>query len=546
MKNSWRVIPVLLVLAALSGCRGNGPDAPPADGLKGDLLLEIGQPATKASLADGDLFENVLVLITDEAGTVIDRVIKAYPYTPDPTDPNDIQEANGNSSVNSDVIYFRDLEVGSYNIYAYANYTHTEWQASPTIAEHEATLITKRGASPGQTPATIGLDRILTSFSDGTSPQEPAAGGAMLLTGHSRVTIGVSENRGTIELRRPVVRFTVLLRNHTQYPITLTDLYFSHFNASTSYLLDHRETNGDPVVPNVAGYNSLPAATVNVTVPALSDTFDGEQEVYSQLIFENKAPSIYKLYATVTMTVGEKTMTRQLKSSGAHILPYSVVESITSDAPRQVMVVNPSSNKGRFLAYNFEASSPYLTSSVAEYNFQQSYLKRAEQLNELANKNYFLFNLKKTDDGFQLWDYTNTCNVFQKVSGGSASLQIEPGAPTAGTYPVVSEFEGSLARFHTTGGKYLWNDAGTLKYNNTDTGAGNRMWAFYEFNTEGAILKVIDPDTSQVTPVTSMNRNEELVVVLNVYFEKSGTEIGFDVENTYWIDNHHSSNHIFK
>jgi hypothetical protein len=546
MKISWRVIPVLLVLAALSGCRGNGPDAPSADGLRGDLLLEIGQPATKASLADGDLFENVLVLLTDEAGTVIDRVIKAYPYTPDPTDPNDIQDANGNSSVNSDVIYFKDLEVGSYNVYAYANYTHTEWQASPTIAEHEATLITEHGAGPGQTAATIGLDRVLTSFSDGTSPQEPAAGSAMLLTGHSRVTVGVSENRGTVELRRPVVRFTVLLRNHTQYPITLTDLHFSHFSASTSYLLDHREANGDPVVPDVAGYNSLPAATANVTVPALSDTFDGEQEVYSQLLFENKAPSIYKLYATVQMTVGEKTMTRQLKSSGAHILPYSVLEAITSDAPRQVMVVNPSSNKGRFLAYNFEAASPYLTSSVAEFNFQQSYLKRAEYLYETTEKEYYLFNLKKTADGFQLWDYSNNCNVFKKVSGGVDCLQIEPGAPTAGSYPVVSEFDGSLARFHKPDGNYFWNNAGSFGYSKSDTGAGNRMWAFYEFNTEGAILKVIDPETSQVSPVTCMNRNEELVVVLNVYFEKSGTEIGFEVENTYWTDGHHSSNHRFK
>lgn len=75
---------------------------------------------------------------------------------------------------------------------------------------------------------------------------------------------------------------------------------------------------------------------------------------------------------------------------------------------------------------------------------------------------------------------------------------------------------------------------------------GNRMWAFYEVSPKGSTLKFIDNETAQVKALSSMTRNQELNVVMNVYYEEILREFNFTVDNVYWTDgNAHKPSHQF-
>lgn len=61
--------------------------------------------------------------------------------------------------------------------------------------------------------------------------------------------------------------------------------------------------------------------------------------------------------------------------------------------------------------------------------------------------------------------------------------------------------------------------------------------------TGGALLRTIDPETSQVTPITYIRRNQDLTVVLNVYHEVATANFNIEVV-TEWTGS--ESEHLFK
>lgn len=61
-----------------------------------------------------------------------------------------------------------------------------------------------------------------------------------------------------------------------------------------------------------------------------------------------------------------------------------------------------------------------------------------------------------------------------------------------------------------------------------------------------ATLQMIDADTSIPAPLTEMRRNQDLTVVLNVFYQELAGTITVTVDNTYWTESGgHTSSHQF-
>ena len=529
----------------LTGCRGRmEPDAPISKEKRGDLVITVGSSALEtksANEAEGLAFGDVLVIIADDAGNIIDKVYKSYPYTP--SSPADIQTPVTLSELSEDEIQFHNLKVGAYQVYAYANICHTDWQIEGATVEDVEKALTVGGEDK------LNADRLLKTLGAGETPSAPGASGSMLLTGHKELSVGVSANIGEIDLIRPVVRFNVYVHNHTPYQITLNELSFSNFNASTTYLLDHRTDDGRPTVPDAASYGSLPAyntaSPIRIDAPTAEDDEDGKALVYSTLLYENQAVDDYRMFAKVSLTDEfSNTISKELTTNGVRLITYKEIAAMQSGDSKTVMIVNPTSNGGDYFGW----SGNSMLYSSAAFTIMDSYKSKAEEiLNSSQISGYYQFTLSRGEDGrYHL--YRGPSDMFNNVSGNKESgLFLEEGfIPTYTDYMIAPGFAGHLSRFKDSANRYLFNNSNKLNAQTNSADRGNRMWAFYEAYPKGSILKFIDNETAQVRPLSYMTRNQELNVVMNVYYEELSRQFDFVVDNAYWTDGGaHKPSHQF-
>lgn len=525
------------LLMVLTGCKREpvykGTVLPAETGTL-EIRLRTSAPATKSDTSkEGDAFHNVLVVIVDASGKVVDKVYESY------SEEEKIR----------DVIQFTDLKVGAYQVYAYANIGHTDWQITgQTIEDVEKTLV--NGVD------LLGTDRRLKTLTGTDVPAQPDGTKGMLLTGEVDINVGVSTNVGEVELLRPVVRFNVFVHNHTDVAVTLDSLSFSAFNASDTYLLDHRDASGYPRIPEVNVNRKLPAYDaehpVVIAAPTGTDHLAGRELVYSQLLYENRSATDYRMFATLSITdENDQRITRELMTEGLRLVPYEEISAMKAGDTKEVMFVNPNSSNGRFLGL----SGSTLGYSEAKYTLATSFLSHAWDLyNNQQIGSYYVFTLTRLADGrFQMWHknvnlFRNLVRADNNASNNEEALTLTNGfVPSYTDYPVSRDFEGYLCRFHDSGNRYLYNQDNKLRVNASQTDRGNRMWAFYEVRPKGSVLKFIDNETAQVKPLACMLRNQELNVVLNVYYEEHSRSFNFEVENTYWSDeNAHKPSHEFK
>ena len=66
------------------------------------------------------------------------------------------------------------------------------------------------------------------------------------------------------------------------------------------------------------------------------------------------------------------------------------------------------------------------------------------------------------------------------------------------------------------------------------------------FGPSGALLRYIDPETSQVSPVTYIRRNQEMTVVLNIYQGVINADFNIQVISTTWAGDGKESTHTFE
>lgn len=564
MKRFVHILPFLLLAALLSAvaCR-RLPGVGDEKGY-GTLALQIG-PGVEAAWTkagpdakDGDVFHNILVIVADNDGTVVDKVYKAYPCTGGDVPAN--QEPKDVESTDSDWIYFVNLKVGYYHVYAYANIDEPDWQIDgESIEDIEKALVSSKESSTN--PGHLNPDRQFTTLTGTDAPALPDH--CMLLTGHDELYVGVDPYIGRIDLYRPVVKFEVVLNNHTPFHLQLTDLHFNKFNASNSYLIGRKDADGHPVIPGGTSYRDLPAFSGPVNIASREQV-----TVYSQFLYENRIGQDYRMFATVQFADASgriikdesgdplvdsedstKPLSKTMTSASIRRVPYEDIRDLPRGGSMNVIVVTPNTGNGGFLGYMQTSNEQRLAFASATYNFEESFRSKAESL--LSDKqigSYYQLRLEKESNSDKYHLYKGTNDLFgNQVTGTTVNgLYLKEGSLPQ-NYPIPQEFAGSLCRFTQTEA----SDAKSLFYKDlalkldSNANYGNRMWTFYEIHPTGTVLKLIDRESSRVSTLTQMVRGQKLTAVMNVYYESESGDFTFSLDNAYWEEGHNPK-HTFE
>ncbi len=490
----------------------------------GSLTLHFcsGLPASKAGTGaqDGYAFNNLLVLIANDANKLVDKEYKELA-----------------SDATTDVVSFKDLKVGTYNVYAYANIDHTDWQLSgQSIAEVEKLL---EGDKSGGDP--VDVTRVLQTLEGSNTPAAPST--AMLLTGHEVISVGSRQNTGEVDLLRPVTRLNVYLQNNTDYAVTLNDLSFSDFNPSKTFLLNQWDSSGVPQVPDGTEYRSLPA--YDTEHPDIVTAGSGQTLVYSTLLWEGAADVEYRIFANLTLDFGNgTTLNKKLTQADIQPLTLSTIQNMAVGESKNVMLVSPNTGNGAFCGHSGSSS----VNVSARYSSMAEYLEKANQiLNDHTKRSYYILTFTRVEDDAEKQCVTLVRDSWNPLLGNNWKqfAYLESGAPVGGGYPVSNDFDGYLVRFRTDAWNhfdYLRINNGSPGYNNVGSATGgtdgNFQWALFEVDAEGSTMRLVDRETAQVSQLTQMRRNQELNVVLNVYYQQEAHEFGFVVDNTYWTVGH--------
>lgn len=484
---------MMLIVAALltAGCRRMGP----AGGEAGDLVLRFATdvPATKANPSAGDQFNNLLVVVADMSDKPVDGKW-AYKTFQEP--------------VEQDEITFTDLPIGSYKVFAFANIDHTDWGhgiVQPADGSPEAIKNAVESLCvDGNIANGLDIDRTLSLPSPDTTPVPvyPASGG-MFLSGQQEVFVGVKQNLGEVKLLRPVVRLKVLVRNHSGEPVTVNSVNLNGVNPAQTFLLG-RETDGVPVIP--------PTTVGPLDMGFSGDTVPDNGELGKEtLLFETASDLPYIILAE--MKRGDDTRTI---GSGSYRFKFHVEWDATGGKSLTVEHTNDAENipeetsaTVRWLAYKKGGDIIKIP-----FNNTSSSKPRVYDL---------VFDLEDclsifTDEGFWIREYY-AAKDQTKYWGKKGTNQLTLGVP------------------------YNIQDPNSSAPQHSETWAPALL---LDWDPEGAALKRIDPETHQATPIKYMRRNQELTVVLNVYYEIARGEFDITVENTEWGDDAHESNHIFR
>lgn len=575
-----RTITILLLCLAIFAVFSCREESLPGNGMGGIVLslnsshtLRLETKSTVDGLQNGSLFNNVLVILTDDAGTVVGKVYRDYSG-----DPKD-----------EDVIEFRAILPGNYHAYAYANIDATQWQNSDGINSQEKSVTTNSSFSSY-------LEReLLTLTSSGSDvPVNPS--GSMLLTGKLDIAVGLSVVPGVLELMRPVVRFKVTVNNNTPYPVTINSLSFSDFNPDRAYLVSHSDAAGVPSVPTGVIYRALPAFDPSSSSATVAANTEGT--VYTTYLYENVAPD-YKVFTSLTLDrSGDSLDDLSIPKFG--VIDYNTLNNMEEGDSYDVLVINPRSavRSGR-LYYGIGTANKLAWESCGYANFSDMLARARAIYKEDSHFQYAGFNYNgwqsnksgyvgwtgntgatpPTTSGNYYFDYTGARSSYFKTitkykSGndyyyridGLAECPIESGdtsidgvkivqgskPSSASRYPNGLEVK-DLVRFHLSDNTYLASDNGYnassaeeakeckllfLDYNSGDEGSKSN----YQFvligqqKISGTKLKRILKENNKEVPLTYMARNEEINVILNVFYADQEGSLEFVVDNSTWTN----------
>lgn len=574
-----RTISIFVLIAAILAVVSCRKDPLAEDGFGGIILSLNSKHAlrmeTKGTLLDGSLFNNVLVILTDDSGIIVGKVYRDH--TGDPKD--------------EDLIEFRALLPGNYHAYAYANIDAEQWQnGSALISSQEYTAPTSTSFSDYLNRELLALTQAGTDTP--TSPSE-----AMLLTGKVDISVGLSVAERTIDLLRPVVRFKVTIHNNTPFPVTVNSLNFSNFNPDKAYLLDHRDASGVPTVPDGVTYRELPAF-----VPSSSSTVAAGREeiVYSTYLYENAAPDAYKLFTSVSLDRSSEDL-EELFIPGFGVIDYNALNSLEENESLNVLVINPRSAVRSGRLYYGIGDSGLAWESCGYANFSDMMARAKAIYNQVDNhfeyKNYSYNGWQNNKSGYAGWtgnsgdnpvptangkyyyDYTNARGSYFKtitkykdgdniryridglaecpIQSGDSSIDglqldygLKPGA--ANRYPTGLDVK-DLVRFKLHDNVYLASN--NAYYATTDEEAKECKLEFLDYNSgdegsksnyqfvligqqkiTGHPLKRILKENNKEVPLTYMARNEEINVIINVFYSNQQGTLKFEVDNSHWTE----------
>ena len=516
-------------------------------------------------LLDGSRFSNLLVILTDNSGKVVSKFYKddyASPQT-------------------QDEIEFDNLLPGNYHAYAYANINATQWQQTG-----DNVISSKEGAlNTGNSFTFIDRELLGLTTAGRDAPVSPVT--SMLLTGKLDISVGLSVEEAELDLIRPVVRFKVTVRNNTPFPVSVDALSFSNFNPDRAYLLDHLNASGVPLVPDGVTYRELPAfdPTSLLAKVASHDT----SVVYTTYLYENVAPDTYKIFTTVTIDrSGESLDDLSLMIDGRtpfHPIDFTTINAMGDGETVDVLVVNPQINKryGRIMcginnhkivweSAGYDNYNDYYIRAKAIYNEVASYTyegysysssvgysswdgvsgtaSTSNTFNYTGKRSVYFHSLEKTGNTFTLHGLAVDPSTETDISG----IQITQGAAISGKNPPDIP-AGALLRMRVAGSSPLQRiriNADDVKetifayVTDNDTKQDRQYLFFGMFADQGAALKRILKENHKEVPLTYMARNEEINVIVNVFYADQEGSLTFEVDNDHWTNDHATeSEHTF-
>lgn len=596
------ILALIVLLSAAFACR---KEQEPVDGIAGECSAVFRlssrdaislQTKTEADdLLDGLRFTNVLVILVDHSNNVVGNVYKKYPYDPDASgnDPN--QEKVTGSSLTDDVIHFEHLNPGNYTAYAYANIDAEAWQKSGEVISSQEKVTTSGDFSSF-------LERELKA----DNPVTPTVAGesAMLLTGQAEIAVGLSVEPHTVYLKRPVVRLRVYINNTTPYPVRLDDLQFSEFNADRAYIIGRSDENGVPSVPSGVTYGPLPAYPTATPVTAPNSGTPGyleEYPVYETLLYENACPDPYKVFALLTLDPADKNLQVSLGEMVFEPVSASTLNSMENGEQMDIIVTNPrKQTRSARLYYGVSAEDNYAWESCG-YNSYSDLLKRIQAIFTESPShlylNYTYNGPSSNQTGLAGWtglavddplgpepngptvtfDYTGAnsgspkkyVRTLTKGADGKLSIEglsssatsltnmtIEKGTKTGGDR-FASDLPGDyLVNFKSSANKWLKSDCmynektvdnakpSKLIWDNASRNQDHQFMLFRE-RRDGAPLKRILKESHKEVPLTYMTRNEDIKLVINVFYADQEATLNFDVDNSTWATPYSESSHTF-
>ena len=595
------ILVLTLFLSAALACR---KEQEPVDGIAGECsavfrlssrdAISLQTKTDADDLLDGLRFTNVLVILVDHSNNVVGNVYKEYPYDPDASgnDPN--QEEVTGSSLTDDVIHFEHLNPGNYTAYAYANIDAEAWQKSGEVISGQEKVTTSGDFSSF-------LERELKA----DNPVTPTTAGetAMLLTGQAEVLVGLSVETHTIYLKRPVVRLRVYINNTTPYPVRLDDLQFSEFNADRAYIIGRSDENGVPSVPSGVTYGPLPAYPTASPVTAPQSGAPGyleEYPVYETLLYENACPDPYKIFALLTLDPTGLNRQMSLGEIVREPVNATTLNAMANGEQMNILLTNPrKQTRSARLYYGVSAEDNYAWESCGYESYADLLNRIIAIFSESPSCYYEGYTYNGTGSnqaGLAGWtglaadaplgppngttitfDYTGANSGSPKkyvrtlTRGGDGKFSIEGLSTTTTSLNNIEILQGGsndnnrfaadlprtfLVNLKNSSGKYLKSDSkysesdvdkakkSTLLWDGTTTNQDHQFMLFRE-KTDGASLKRILKESHKEVPLTYMTRNEDIKLVLNVFYADQEATLNFDVDNSTWATPYSESSHTF-
>ena len=475
----------LIFFISLIGCSKN-PHA--TESGSGNIEISITLPSTK-SARSGDEIKSLRIWLVDKNGKIA-RVITSAAGSPATGEDGITMTGAGTASAQ-----FINVERASYTLYFVANSDALDSYLNKTEIDNNFKK------------ATIDYDY---GFDDDNG---------MPLSVVKEIHVVPGKNKVSASLVRICAKIHVTVRNSTlDKMIWIKDISLNDIRPKKTYLFEQ-----DSFFP-VDGYEKLEKMT---TATGLAP--NDEMTCLTVYLFEtDKAPGI-KIRGGVfagTQTSEPNVITKDISS-------YSFEET------------SESLNEGnRYLVMN--KSMRYLLKGHKSGSVGIDFLASGD-----GPKNHLL---ASSDIEDYIWTYESqyvswwTTYYDLKNIGQNKYLRNSSGKLDLGTSIDNFSFNEDSTNGYTisSGSNYIWNNAGTLDFNNKGKSPQNQ-WYFYKVNSvttteevfDGAEalinysdndLNHIDPDLGVAVPLQRIKRNESIDIRVNIFFNKNTGKLDFQTE----------------
>lgn len=484
---------MLIFFISLIGCSKN-PHA--TESGSGNIEISITLPATK-SAKTGDEIKSLRIWLVDKNGNIV-RVISADGSAAgSPATGEDGITMTGMGTASAQFI---NVERASYTLYFVAN--------SDALSSYLA------GAT------------IDDAFKKATIDDEYGIYG-MPLSVVKEIHVVPGKNMISASLVRICAKIHVTVRNSTlDKMIWIKDISLNDIRPDKTYLFEQ-----DSFFPG-AVYEELDKMTTAIGLAP-----NDEMTYPAVYLFEtDKAPGI-KIRGGVfagTQTSEPNVITKDISS-------YSFEETSESlSTGTRYLVMNKSM---RYLLKGHQSGSVGID-FLASGDGPKNHLLASSDIED------YIWTYESQYMPWQVTTYRDLKNLGQNkyLRNSSGKLYL---STSIDDFDVIGDKTNGYTI--SSGGNYIWNNAGTLDFNNRGK-SPHYQWYFYKVNSvttteevfDGAEalinyanndLSHIDPDLGVAVPLQRIKRNESIDIRVNIFFNKNTGKLNFETEIWKTVDN---------